>query len=460
MPVIRRFLGALGAALLAHLLVPGLLVAQGADSSALGARLARWVTEHRVVGIAAVRRDAAGSEKATVGVLRAGGTLPVGDSTIFEIGSITKTFTGTLLADMVLKREVALDDPVAKYLPGWTLPTWQGTPITLLDLATHTSGLPSLPDDFSSADPQDPYADYTEAKLVAYLARAQLRSAPGTRYAYSNMGMGLLGQALAARAGQPYEALVRERILTPLGMNDTRIDVLATDAARVASGHSEQLLPVAPWHFPVFAAAGAFRSTLADMLKFADAVRDTTRGPLRRALAFAVQPRRPYAGTDSIGLAWHHLRADGRDVVWHNGGTGGFRTFLGAIRGQSAAVVLANASVSMDPVGVALLRRQPPPPPPMVGVIAEITLPPAALARFVGHYEFSAAFAIDIARDSLGLTAQATGQQPFRIYPSTPTVFFLKDIKAELLFEVDSTGAVSGLVLRQNGMSQPARKVR
>lgn len=435
----------------------------GQDTNADGvlqATFNRWVAERRLVGLVAGRIAGPNTSVMTAGSRHVNAADTMTDSTLFEIGSITKVFTGTLLADMVLKREVALGDPIAKYLPGWTIPSFKGQQITLLDLATHSSGLPSLPDDFAPKNQLDPYADYSEARLVAFLARYQLTREPGLKYEYSNMGMGLLGRVLAERAKKPYEVLLRERILVPLGMADTRIDLRAEDLPRAAGGHNDQLLATSDWHIPAFLAAGALHSTVADLLRLAAAVRDTTRGPVARAIAFAIRPRRPSRGTDSIGLAWHHLRMDGNDVVWHNGGTGGFRTFLGvAISTQRAVVMLNNSNVGMDGVGVSLLRGQPPLAPPVREVLKEITLPMAALARFIGRYELSPNFVIEVSHDSVGLWAQATNQAKLRIYPSASATFFSKVVRAELQFEVDSTGAVSGVILRQQNAAMSGRKL-
>ncbi|HEX5726522.1 MAG TPA: serine hydrolase domain-containing protein, partial [Longimicrobiaceae bacterium] len=150
------------------------------------------------------------------------GARPLGPRTTFEIGSINKTFTGTILADMVAKGEVALDDPVQKYLPeGVRVPSRNGRQITLLDLATHRSGLPRLPDNFTPADPTNPYADYSVEQLYAFLNHHQLRRDIGAEFEYSNLGMGLLGHALGRAAGTNVQTLIRQRILEPLGMRLT-----------------------------------------------------------------------------------------------------------------------------------------------------------------------------------------------------------------------------------------------
>ena len=443
------------------------LVAQAASAqsragdAALTATFARWAIEHRVVGISVGVLDGARRVTASGGVTVFGGNAPVTDSTIFEIGSITKAFTGTLLADMVLKGEVTLDDPVSRYLPGWVVPRYQGREITLLDLATQSSGLPRLPDNFKPADGLDPYADYDDAKLQAFLSTYQLSRAPGGQYEYSNLGMGLLGRALAQRAGQSYEALVRTRILDPLGMSHTRITEDPRWGALAASGHGQTFSPVKNWHFVALQGAGALRSSVSDLLKFAAALRDTTTGPLAKALALAIRPRRPIAGADSIGLAWHHKRVGDADIVWHNGGTGGFRSWLSAdLATHRAVLAVANAgAIPLDATGLELQRNAALTPPPSIDPPKEVVLPAGALARLIGRYELSPQFAFEITQRGDTLWAQATGQQMLPVFAQSATSFFYKVVKAELLFQVDGSGATTGLILRQNGADQLARKV-
>lgn len=429
----------------------------------LQAVLSRWATEHRLVGVAVGRWEGGTSSVVTAGVRRLGSDSAIRSSSDFEAGSITKAFTGTLLADMVLHGEVALDDPVAKYLPGWTLPSYNGQAITLLDLATHSSGLPTLPDNFRPVDPDDPYVGYTEAQLIDFLKGYRLTRAPGATYAYSNLGMALLGIALAKRAGTSYETLLRTRILDPLDMHDTHLSLVPSQQALAAAPHTDDFRPQKPWHLELFAAAGGIHSTAPDMLKFADALRDTTRGPMARAMAFAVRPRRPFRGADSIGLAWHHLHLNGADIVWHNGATGGFRSFLGAdLRSHHAVVVLANAGGEFpaDAMGVGLLGGGPLAPPPVVNVTPDINLTVEALEPLVGRYALNPQFAIEVTREGNQLYAQATGQQRFALAAESPTAFAIRAVKAELLFQLDAKGVVTGLVLRQNGIAQTARRVR
>ncbi len=213
---------------------------------------------------------------------------PPKSDTLFEIGSITKVFTGTILAKMVEDGQVTLDTPVQEIL-GMTILVPQGKrPITLVDLATHSSGLPRMPTNFAPADPMNPYADYTITDMGAFLAKHKLRREPGEKSEYSNLGMGLLGQALALKAGYDYESLVEKTIWQPLGMTDTRITFDDHDLARVAQGHDFDGNPTANWDIPALAGAGAIRSTTGDMLKFLAAnlglrkPSSTAGSPLRR----------------------------------------------------------------------------------------------------------------------------------------------------------------------------------
>ena len=170
---------------------------------------------------------------------------PVDGDTIFEIGSISKVFTSLLLADMVKRKEVTLDDPAAKYLPEHVrMPERSGRAITLLDLSTHSSGLPRVPGNLNPKDPNNPYADYSVDDLYEFLSGYTLPRDPGSEVEYSNLGGGLLGHILAHRAGTDYETLVRVRITEPLGMPDTGIALSSSMKHRMATGHNAMLAPV------------------------------------------------------------------------------------------------------------------------------------------------------------------------------------------------------------------------
>jgi CubicO group peptidase (beta-lactamase class C family) len=289
-------------------------------------------------------------------------TLPDGASpasdTLYEIGSITKTFTGTLLADMVLNKEVRLESTIGELVPEKNYSA-HARRITLLALATHSSGLPRLPDNMAAAaakDPMNPYAYYSTDDLDAYL-RTYTAASAKPQPLYSNLGVGLLGNVLAAKAGKRYEQLITERVLAPLGMRETSITLTAAQKARLAPGHAGGRI-VPNWDIPAFAGAGALRSTAADMAKYLSAVLDPPDSRIGRAIRIAREPRADFANGMRIGLAWITRKSDaGKDLTWHNGGTGGYRTFIGVIPDAKVGlVVLTNATSNPDPLAVQTLN--------------------------------------------------------------------------------------------------------
>jgi len=285
-------------------------------------------------------------------------TQPDGD-TVFEIGSATKVFTGILLADMAQAGKVKLKDPVQNYLPeSVRIPMRGDRPITLYDLATHTSGLPRMPANFAPAVPANPYADYTAESMYEFLSSYELARDPGAEPEYSNLGMGLLGYVLALQANTDYEALVRRRIAVPLGMRETMITLSPKLKKRLAHGHDENLQPVPNWDIPLLAGAGALRSTVNDMLKFVAANLGFTESGLSAVLQDAQKPREEFGpGGTRIGLAWMVSSRDGTTITWHNGQTGGYHSFVGLDRDRRrGVVVLSNASPSIDDIGFHLLE--------------------------------------------------------------------------------------------------------
>ncbi|MBW3625662.1 MAG: beta-lactamase family protein, partial [Armatimonadetes bacterium] len=207
------------------------------------------------------------------------------ERTIFEIGSITKVFTALLLAELALRGEMKLDDPIRILLPeGRSPPAPGGREITLRHLAIHTSGLPRLPGNMEGEgfDAQNPYAHYTADDLYEYLSGCRLKSFPGNEYEYSNLGAGLLGHLLERRTGREYDDLVNDLICRPLGMHDTKT-LIEDQNVRLAPGHSGGE-PVSNWDSPTLAGAGALRSSLADMMRFLAANLDPKSTPLGEAI--------------------------------------------------------------------------------------------------------------------------------------------------------------------------------
>ncbi|ATC33853.1 serine hydrolase [Caulobacter vibrioides] len=394
------------------------------------------------------------------GVTGAGGE-PVSGRTLFEIGSVTKALTSLLLADMVRRGEVKLDDPVAKHLPpGTVVPTRNGKAITLIDLSTHTSGLPRLPSNMAMKDPLNPYADYTDAQLDAFLRDYVLTRDIGGTYEYSNLGVGLLGRALAYRAGGDYETVLRQRVLTPLGMGDTAIILSPAQAARFSSGHNAALEATTHWDLPSLAGAGALRSTADDLLKLTAAELGLVDTPLKAAMADQLVPRRPVGGGVEVALGWHVWSTPEGDIVTHSGGTMGFQSFVGFNRKTGlGVVVLSNTAgvMGVDDIGLHLMTGQPLKTPPKTRVA--VPLPAAAFDKLVGRYGMAPGVVMTIRRDGERMLGQLTGQPTVELFAESPTTFFLKVVDAQLTFAVDAEGRGTAVTLHQNGQNTTAPRL-
>ncbi|WP_244931560.1 serine hydrolase domain-containing protein [Nocardioides sp. W7] len=309
----------------------------------------------------------------TVVGVRSGGTtrlwshgeLPDGESSIFEIGSVTKVVTSLLLADLVRTGEVGYDDPVAAHLP--VAPPVVGRPITLVDLATHHSGLPRLPAGMLLAgltrDRGNPYARLDDERMEQAIRETRPKRPPGERFAYSNYGAGLLGYALAHAAGTSYDALVADRVAGPLGLADTGV---ATPAGhRLVEGRSRWGRRAQRWDLASLAGAGGLVSTAADLLALLALWAPDATGSLAEAAAETAVPRHRANAVMGVGLAW--LRIAGgegparfrfaHDVLWHDGGTGGHRSFVAVLPETGDAVVVLSARArSVDGLGLSLVR--------------------------------------------------------------------------------------------------------
>jgi CubicO group peptidase (beta-lactamase class C family) len=317
------------------------------------------------IGFALAVVEPRGVRRFCIGKMDGSHSAAVNADTLFEIGSVTKVFTSLVLADMVQKGEVNLDDPISKFLPATVkVPTRKGKEITLIDLATHSSSLPRLPTNLGLMallwHGDNPYARYTVQDLYDFLSDYTLPRDIGERYEYSNVGGGLLGHVLALKAGTNYEAMVLERICQPLGMTNTFIHIPAALKATLATGHNEKGKAVPNWDMPALEGAGALRSSANDLVKLIQASLCLDKTSLKPALDLASTPRR---STDlpatRIGLGWHILSKDGRDLVWHNGGTGGYRSFVGFDKQrQFGFVLLSNSAKDVDALAFELLRGE------------------------------------------------------------------------------------------------------
>lgn len=281
---------------------------------------------------------------------------PVDENSVYEIGSISKVFTSTLFADMVLNNEVSLDDPIEKYLPSDVkVPTRNDKKITLEHLATHTSSMPRMPNNFRPKDLTNPYADYTVQNMYDFLSGHILRRDIGEKYEYSNLGAGLLGHILSLKAQQTYEQLMIERICSVLGMDSTRITLTDDLKQRLAKGHNPRF-EVSNWDIPTLAGAGAIKSTAKDMLTFLAANMGVIKSKLSDAMDMTHEARADVGKNMKVGLGWHIQDNENTRILWHNGGTGGHRSFCGFIKEKKiGVVVLSNMNISADDIGFHLL---------------------------------------------------------------------------------------------------------
>lgn len=421
--------------------------------------------QHQGVGIVVGIIDAQGRRVITYGRLDKDDARPLSGDTVFEIGSVTKVFTSLLLADMVQHGEVALADPVSKYLPeGVTVPARGGRAITLVDLSTHTSGLPRLPNNLHPKDPANPYADYAAEQLYQFLSTYELTRDIGSQFEYSNLGGGLLGHVLARRAGVDYTELVRSRITAPLGMKSTAVTFSPEMKARLAVGHNGELAAVPNWDFAVLAGAGALRSTVNDLLTFLAANLGYVKSPLAPAMAAMLSVRRPMgpAGAGEIGLGWLVSKPKDDEVIWHNGGTYGYRSLAGYnAKTRVGVVVLSNTftAAGVDDIGMHLLDSHAPlltPPKEH----KEAAVDPKIFDGYVGQFELAPKFILTVTREGDQLFAQATSQPKFQLFPEGTHDFFLKVVDAQVTFETDATGRATSLTLHQNGRNVPAKRIQ
>lgn len=378
------------------------------------------------------------------------------EKTVFEIGSVTKTFTGLLLAEAVKSGAVALDEPVAKLLPGFKIPSRGGKQITLGNLADQHSGLPRLPGNLKPADLSDPYADYDAKDLEEFLAGYSLPRNPGSAYEYSNLGFGLLGYALAERAHTSYGELVEEKILAPLHMDDCGVTPTQAMQAHLAVGHDQSGAVTSNWHFAALAGAGALECSATDMLHYLEANMGVRKTPLYPAMRLAQTPRAEVpGGNEQVGMGWMILDSGGRKVIWHNGMTGGYASFIGfTADGKRGVFVLANIQQSVDDLGLATLLENA----KLAPVQTTIAMSPAELDDYVGYYRLAPHFLLDVFRSADQLYAQATGQGAFQIYPSAKDEFYAKIGGISISFRRGKDGGVDALVLHQNG-NVPGPKV-
>jgi D-alanyl-D-alanine-carboxypeptidase/D-alanyl-D-alanine-endopeptidase len=354
---------------------------------------------------------------------------PYDEHTAFEIGSVTKTMTAALLAEFVARGEIALNDPIARLLPpGTHVPSFNGREINVSEIVTHTSGLPAVPANYRPPDINNPYAALTERDLLDALAATELTREPGLKWEYSNFAMMVLSYALAKRSGKDYEGLLRERLLGPLGMNETYVAQRPTQV-RLAQGHLPNAMPAVPWDFPPdMAGVGGVRATLPDMLRYLEGQLGTRESAITPALARTQEQIASAGDGRRMGMNWNLSTRNGHTRIWHGGGTGGYSSFAGFDRTAKRAVVLLSDTAltsigGLEAFGSHLLDPSISAGAPRVVATADARL----IDALVGKYRLQGGLGMELRHHGSGLTIQADGQLEFEMdYDSAGDFYPLK----------------------------------
>ncbi|MGI9567832.1 MAG: serine hydrolase domain-containing protein [Nitrosopumilus sp.] len=312
------------------------------------------------------------------------GIIPTPDM-IYEIGSMTKTFTAILAVKLQEERLLSLDDPITKFLPEFAGTYFDKNKITLYHLITHTSGLVEIP---LRNYPRNLFAmifrtnkgkvfpprySYDTSEFLEEVSQIKLKSNPGVTFRYSNTGVGLVGKILERITNSTYDKLIKDKICNRLEMNDTGIIVSETQKERLAMGYLYTGKEAEPINIPAVASAGSIRSTVSDMLKFLKANLELNKTDLSPVLGYCrttkIKPKiNPFLRSLSrllygvrsteVGLGWIMSDLDNIKIIWHNGGTEGFSTLMMMDQGKkTGVVVLANhAFRDHHKLGVNLLK--------------------------------------------------------------------------------------------------------
>jgi CubicO group peptidase (beta-lactamase class C family) len=334
----------------------------------------------------------------------------------FEIGSVTKTMTAALLAEMIARGEIALGDSLATLLPpGTSVPSFNGRQIAIADIVTHTSGLPSIPPQWRMTDMNNPYASIAERDVLGALAHTRLTRAPGSVWEYSNFAMMVLSYAIAKRSGKDFETLLRERLFAPLGMNDSYI-AKPPAGVRPAQGHLSNGMPTGPWDFQVdMAGVGGVRATLPDMVRYVEGQLGLRNSAITPALA-TTQAQIADVTRHRMGMNWVLATLNGRTLAAHEGGTGGFSSLvMFDATAKRGVVILSDTALTSlggsGTLGLSLLDPAVAPGAPRVATTADGKL----IDALVGHYRLSTGLGVELRHKGRALTIQADAQPEFEL---------------------------------------------
>ena len=392
---------------------------------------------------------------------------PVDGNTVFGVASVTKVFTSVLLADMAHHGQLDPNAPASEYLAAnaGSIPSRDGRPITLVDLATHTSGLPLRPANLVSKDPDNKYDGYTPDMLYAFLSGFQLPRAPGSEYEYSNVGYGLLGQVLASRSGIRYERLLQDRIITPLGLTDTGLQPTPAGKGRAATGYTPEGRAVRDAERGALDASGALHSTANDLAKLLDVFLGQRGSGLEQAARATTATRRPGGmapWSTQIALAWNVSKAGDQEIFWKNGSAQGFRSFIGfnpARRVGVIGLINVQSDLGVDDIGMHLLGADVPVDMQIPRTHVQVAIDPALLDRYAGRYWFSETDIATFVREGTRFFYVPSPGNKLELFPESDREFFFKVANAQVSFEVDATGTATAAIWHQFGTEQRGKRL-
>lgn len=388
------------------------------------------------------------------------------NGTLYEIGSLSKVFTGLLLADAALRDEINLYTTADVANPaGITLPSRDGRSIKWIDLSTHRAGLPRLPGNFTTADSPNPYREYDSMKAAEFLKTYQLPRQPGKAQEYSNFGASVLGYLVAAKAGKSYEQLLQERIAGPLKMADCTVSMSSDQQKRLATPHGKYGSAAPPWDFADLPGAGGIHATLRDMMRFAKAQLEPPIGPIGEAIELAwKQHAEADESGPAMGLGWI-IAGDGQTRL-HNGQTGGSTSALFINRKlKCAVVILCNTSVEneeIDKLALQMVMKTTgveSPQAPEEEAAEGLAIDEKLRRRLVGRYQLTPDFIFTVKDEEGRLLVTITNQPTNEVFPDSPTRWSYRGLDAAIEFKLPKTGRARSLVLHQNGGQQTARRI-
>lgn len=479
------------AALTVLMAAPALLAQNELSDSEIETILRSRVMDGKGVGMVAAIVDEKGSRIVAFGHPNKQSTQALDGNSVFEIGSVSKVFTTTLLADMVERGEIRLYDPASKFLPNTVfVPVRNGKEITLKDLATHSSGLPENPGNFLPKSViarklvtcwfcgfdemvTSRFESYSVEEMYKALSGYRLTRDIGSEFEYSNFGLALLGHILELRGEADYETLVKTRIAQPLQMTSTAVKLTPEMTEHLANGHDENGKPTPSWEMPKFAGAGGLRSTANDLVKFMQANLGLVPSPLSAAMDRTQQTQFQCCGkhpTLEMGLGWFLYPEYNGKVIGHGGSTGGYRTKMLLDRERRrGVVVLANSSILVNDIAFHLLDNVQYPIADDPKRRKAIAIDPKVLATLVGEYQLPSEELLSITNEGDKLFATFNGKKKAQIFPQTTRDFFWKSGDAKDAFKLSDVRAtfvangsaqVTHLVLHRESDHVPATKVR